>query len=199
MLQLVTCFCFFAILVLVSIRTWFLELERSHLNPDEISLTHYNLMAPTFWLLDPALRKMVFFVFSLLSFPLKFCFSISVDLFLVLSLCCGLLLASKQYGWVFLLLPDLQQELGLQVGVFHWPLPTVGLFFVFFLSFLFWIFVWLLEEVFTLLWVFLHHENGDFSILMKDIQGRWGTNLESTMQIGLKRRSLWAERERVFE
>jgi hypothetical protein len=70
------------------------------------------------------------------------------------------------------LLPDLQQELGLQVGVFHWPLPTVGLFFVFFLSFLFWIFVWLLEEVFTLLWVFLHHENGDFSILMKDIQGR---------------------------
>jgi hypothetical protein len=53
--------------------------------------------------------------------------------------------------------------------------------------------------VFTLLWVFLHHENGDFSILMKDIQGRWGTNLESTMQIGLKRRSLWAERERVFE
>jgi hypothetical protein len=71
-----------------------------------------------------------------------------------------------------LLLPDLQQELGLQVGVFHWPLPTVGLFFVFFLSFLFWIFVWLLEEVFTLLWVFLHHENEDFSILMKDIQGR---------------------------
>ncbi len=133
MLQLVTCFCFFAILVLVWIRTWFLELERSHLNPDEISLAHYNLMAPTFWLLDPALRKMVSFVFSLLSFPLKFCFSISVDLFFVLSLCCGLLLASSMAESCCCF--QTCSRNGSQVGVFHWPLPTVGLFFVFFLVF----------------------------------------------------------------
>jgi hypothetical protein len=38
-----------------------------------------------------------------------------------------------------------------------------------FLSFLFWNFLWLLEEVLTLLWFFLYWENGDFSIFMKDI------------------------------
>jgi hypothetical protein len=40
--------------------------------------------------------------------------------------------------------------------------------FLFVLSFLVWFFLWLPEEVLTLLF-FLHHENGDFSILMKDI------------------------------
>jgi len=51
------------------------------------------------------------------------------------------------------------------------PLFSVFCFSVFrlFLSFLVWIFLWFLEEVSTLLWVFLHRENGDFSILMKDI------------------------------
>ncbi len=38
-----------------------------------------------------------------------------------------------------------------------------------FLSFLFWNFLWLLEEVLTLLWFFLYWEDGDFSIFMKDI------------------------------
>jgi hypothetical protein len=37
-----------------------------------------------------------------------------------------------------------------------------------FLSPLVWFFLWLPEEVLTLLFL-LHHENGDFSILMKDI------------------------------
>ncbi len=41
-------------------------------------------------------------------------------------------------------------------------------FFVCFLSPLVWFFLWLPEEVLTLLFL-LHHENGDFSILMKDI------------------------------
>jgi hypothetical protein len=41
-------------------------------------------------------------------------------------------------------------------------------FFVCFLSSLVWFFLWLPEEVLALLF-FLHHENGDFSILMKDI------------------------------
>jgi hypothetical protein len=43
-------------------------------------------------------------------------------------------------------------------------------FFVFclFLSSLVWLFLWLPEEELTLLFL-LHHENGDFSILMKDI------------------------------
>jgi hypothetical protein len=41
------------------------------------------------------------------------------------------------------------------------------LFFVYFLSPLVWFFLWLPEEVLTLLFL-LHHENGDFSILMKD-------------------------------
>ncbi len=40
--------------------------------------------------------------------------------------------------------------------------------FLFVLSFLVWFFLWLHEEALTLLF-FLHHENGDFSILMKDI------------------------------
>jgi hypothetical protein len=40
--------------------------------------------------------------------------------------------------------------------------------FLFLLSFLVWFFLWLPEEVLTLLF-FLHHENGDLSILMKDI------------------------------
>ncbi len=40
--------------------------------------------------------------------------------------------------------------------------------FLFVLSFLVWFFLWLPEEVLTLLF-FLHHENGDFCILMKDI------------------------------
>jgi hypothetical protein len=48
----------------------------------------------------------------------------------------------------------------LQVGVF----PV----FCLFLSFLVWSFLWLLDKVLTLLWVFLHRENRDFSILMKD-------------------------------
>ncbi len=42
------------------------------------------------------------------------------------------------------------------------------LFFVCFLSPLVWFFLWLPEEVLTLLFL-LHRENGDFSILMKDI------------------------------
>ncbi len=42
------------------------------------------------------------------------------------------------------------------------------LFFVCFLSPLVWFFLWLPEEVLALLFL-LHHENGDFSILMKDI------------------------------
>ncbi len=37
-----------------------------------------------------------------------------------------------------------------------------------FLSPLVWFFLWLPEEVLALLFL-LHHENGDFSILMKDI------------------------------
>ncbi len=41
-------------------------------------------------------------------------------------------------------------------------------FFVCFLSPLVWFFLWLPEEVLTLLFL-LHHENGDFSILMKDM------------------------------
>jgi hypothetical protein len=41
-------------------------------------------------------------------------------------------------------------------------------FFVCFLSPLVWFFLWLPEEVLALLFL-LHHENGDFSILMKDI------------------------------
>ncbi len=40
--------------------------------------------------------------------------------------------------------------------------------FLFVLSFLVWFFLWLHEEVLTLLF-FLHHENGGFSILMRDI------------------------------
>jgi hypothetical protein len=87
------------------------------------------------------------------------------------------------------LLPDLQQKLGLQVGAFHWPLPTgadevsgevvvdkslsyilllmvpnrcetgiivhtVVFVFCLFLSFLVWNFLWLLEEVLTLLCFF---------------------------------------------
>ncbi len=41
--------------------------------------------------------------------------------------------------------------------------------FLFFICFssLAWFFLWLPEEVLTLLFL-LHHENGDFSILMKD-------------------------------
>jgi hypothetical protein len=42
------------------------------------------------------------------------------------------------------------------------------LFFVCFLSPLVWFFLWLPEEVLTLLFL-LHRENRDFSILMKDI------------------------------
>jgi hypothetical protein len=41
-------------------------------------------------------------------------------------------------------------------------------FFVCFLSPLVWFFLWLPEEVLALLFL-LHRENGDFSILMKDI------------------------------
>jgi hypothetical protein len=41
-------------------------------------------------------------------------------------------------------------------------------FFVCFLSPLDWFFLWLPEEVLALLFL-LHHENGDFSILMKDM------------------------------
>jgi hypothetical protein len=42
------------------------------------------------------------------------------------------------------------------------------LFFVYFLSPLVWFFLWLPKEVLTLLFL-LHCENGDFSILTKDI------------------------------
>ncbi len=38
---------------------------------------------------------LVLYLFLAVPFPLKFCFSISVGLFFVLSLCCGLLLASS--------------------------------------------------------------------------------------------------------
>jgi hypothetical protein len=44
-----------------------------------------------------------------------------------------------------------------------------------FLSPLVWFFLWLPEEVLTLLFL-LHHEDGDFSILMKDIFSAWKTN-----------------------
>jgi len=43
-----------------------------------------------------------------------------------------------------------------------------GVCFLFVLSSLVWFFLWLPEEVLTLLFL-LHHDNGDFSILMKDI------------------------------
>jgi hypothetical protein len=45
--------------------------------------------------------------------------------------------------------------------------------FAFFLSSLVWFFLWLPEKVLTLLFL-LHCENGDFSILMKDIFARSG-------------------------
>ncbi len=47
-------------------------------------------------------------------------------------------------------------------------IPMCVFCFLFVFSFLVWFFMWLLEEVLTLLF-FLHHENGDFSIFMKDI------------------------------
>jgi hypothetical protein len=47
------------------------------------------------------------------------------------------------------------------------PVCVFGFLFVF-LSPLVWFFLWLPEEVLALLFL-LHHENGDFSILMKDI------------------------------
>jgi len=43
-----------------------------------------------------------------------------------------------------------------------------------FLSRLVWFFLWLPEEVLALLFL-LHHENGDFSILMKDITSSFQT------------------------
>ncbi len=47
-------------------------------------------------------------------------------------------------------------------------IPVCFSFFVCFLSPLVWFFLWLPEEVLALLFL-LHRENGDFSILMKDI------------------------------
>jgi hypothetical protein len=46
-------------------------------------------------------------------------------------------------------------------------IPVCVFVFYLFLSSLVWFFLWLLEEVSTLLFL-LHRENGDFSILMKD-------------------------------
>jgi hypothetical protein len=46
----------------------------------------------------------------------------------------------------------------------------------FFLSSLVWFFLWLPEEVLTLLFL-LHCENGDFSILMKDITTDYGIGI----------------------
>jgi hypothetical protein len=47
-------------------------------------------------------------------------------------------------------------------------IPVCVFCFLFVLSFLVWFFLWLTEEVLTLL-LFLCRENGDFSVLMKDI------------------------------
>jgi hypothetical protein len=44
-----------------------------------------------------------------------------------------------------------------------------------FLTSLVWFFLWLPEEVLTLLFL-LHRENGDFSILMKDVLSAWKTD-----------------------
>jgi len=52
--------------------------------------------------------------------------------------------------------------------------------FVCFLSPLVWFFLWLPEEVLALLFV-LHRENGDFSILMKDIMSCFWSSLVSNM------------------
>ncbi len=46
-------------------------------------------------------------------------------------------------------------------------IPVCVFVFYLFLSSLVWFFLWLLEEVSTLLFL-LHRENGDFSILIKD-------------------------------
>jgi len=50
--------------------------------------------------------------------------------------------------------------------------------FLFVLSFLVWFFLWPPEEVLTLLF-FLHHENGDFSILMKILSLEYFFSAES--------------------
>jgi hypothetical protein len=50
-------------------------------------------------------------------------------------------------------------------------------FFVCFLSPLDWFFLWLPEEVLALLFL-LHCENGDFSILMKDIFGMFSNHFK---------------------
>jgi hypothetical protein len=59
------------------------------------------------------------------------------------------------------------------------------LFFVCFLSPLVWFFLWLPEEVLALLFL-LHRENGDFSILMKDmILSLWIWPATAGAQIGI--------------
>jgi hypothetical protein len=50
--------------------------------------------------------------------------------------------------------------------------------FLFVISFLVWFFLWPPEEVLTLLF-FLHHENGDFSILMKILSLKYFFSVES--------------------
>jgi hypothetical protein len=50
--------------------------------------------------------------------------------------------------------------------------------FLFVLSFLVWFFLWPPEEMLTLLF-FLHHENGDFSILMKILSLEYFFSAES--------------------
>jgi hypothetical protein len=57
-------------------------------------------------------------------------------------------------------------ETGVRLALFH--TGVCFLFFLFVLSFLVWFFLRLPEEVFTVLF-FLHCDNGNFSILMKDI------------------------------
>jgi hypothetical protein len=113
----------------------------------------------------------VSFVFSLLSFPLKFCFSISVDLFFVLSLCCGLLLAVV---WLSLVVAS---RLAAGTWFTGWCLSLAfthfrAVFCFFSCLSYFGSLCGFLKKCSPRCGFFLHHENGDFSILMKDIQGR---------------------------
>jgi len=61
-------------------------------------------------------------------------------------------------------------------------IPVCVFCFLFVLSFLVWFFLWLPEEVLTLLF-FHHRENEDFSILMKDITLKIGLLIGSTHAI----------------
>jgi hypothetical protein len=67
-----------------------------------------------------------------------------------------------------------------EVGTF----VHTGVCFLFVLSSIFWFFLWLPEEVLT--WLFLlHRENGDFSILMKDIHARLLLQRSSLLYINM--------------